>query len=201
MQDLRPREMARHKTLHAFPRPATATSLTAATYRVQPETRNLLPETVYPPHVERHGMIVQPALDNMSQPTSRFTERTVRPLTQVLADLMERRPQALADAVAMDGEPAVCPRLGDHMGEAKKVERLRSALAPPCSSLGRVPAELNQTGFLGVEFQTKLGEAFLECFQTRLRLATVLKSHHKVIRVPHHNYISTAAILPPPFNP
>jgi hypothetical protein len=29
----------------------------------------------------------------------------------------------------------------------------------------------------------------------------VLEPHHKVIRVPHHNHISTAAIFPPPFNP
>ena len=68
-------------------------------------------------------------------------------------------------------------------------------------NLESVAAKLDQTGLLRVELQAKLGEAFLECFQTRLSLVVVLKPHHKVIRVPHNNNISHAAILPPPFNP
>jgi hypothetical protein len=86
---------------------------------------------------------------------------------------MERRPQAFADAVAMDREPPVGSSLGHHMREAEEVERLRSALAPPLSRFGRVSAELDETGFLGVELQTELGEACPERIQTSLRLATV----------------------------
>ncbi len=120
-------------------------------------------------------MIVQPALYNLAQPTARFAERTVHSLAERLADPMERGPQAFADAAPMDGEPPVCPSLGDRMGETKKIERFRSALAPPFPIFGRLTAEFDQTGFIGVQLQTKLDQAFLECFQAGLSLVSVLE--------------------------
>ena len=62
-------------------------------------------------------------------------------------------------------------------------------------------SEFDQTGFLRMQLQPKLGKPFPECLQTRLCLVLVLEPHHKVIRIPHHDDLSTAAILPPPLNP
>src|SRR5687767_10719548 len=114
---------------------------------------------------------------------------------------MERRPEAFAGAVPMDREPAVGSSFGRHMGEAKELERLRPALASCFSILSRKAAKFDQASFLGVELQSVFGEPLAEFRQAVLRLVEVLKPHHKVIRVPHDNHISTAAILPPPLNP
>jgi hypothetical protein len=156
MADLGAGEMERHEAGHPFPRPAAAAALAAATDRLQPEARNALEVSVHLAGVERHGMVSQPTVDHTPQPASRFPQRTVHPLAEFLTELMERRPQAFAAAVAMDCEPPVCPRLGGHMGETQKLERLRSALAPPFSVFRRMTAEFDQAGFLafGVPDQT-----------------------------------------------
>ena len=151
MEDLGSGKMASHEAGHPFPCPAASATLAAATNRSQPQASDALEETAHLPRVERHGMKVQPALYNTSQPASRFTKRAMHSLAQFLADRMERRPQAFADAVSMDCEPSVCPSLGDHMGKTKKVERLWSALAPPFSIFVRMSAEFDETGFLRVE--------------------------------------------------
>ncbi len=80
MDDARTGEMTPHKAVHPSPRPATATSLTAAAKHLEPKTSYLVHETTDPVAVARHGMIVQPALDNSSQPAARFAKRTVHSL-------------------------------------------------------------------------------------------------------------------------
>ena len=67
--------MASAKTSHPSPRPATATSLNTAAEYFQPETSHLVHEAADAVTVAGDGMIIQPALDNASQPTGRFAKR------------------------------------------------------------------------------------------------------------------------------
>jgi hypothetical protein len=72
--------MTRREAGHSFPRPAASATLAAAPQGGQPEADDALDKAVRLPRVERHGVIVQPALDNLSQPTPRFAEGIVHPL-------------------------------------------------------------------------------------------------------------------------
>lgn len=81
----------------------------------------------------------------------------MRSLTQLLADLVERRPQAFTGAVSVNREPPLGSRLGDHVGHAKEVERFRATLALSFSLLGRVTAEFDQAGFLGGGVASRIG--------------------------------------------
>ena len=65
-------EMTSRKTLHPSPRPATATALTTAADTMQPETSYLVHEAADAVTVAWDGMIIQPSLDNTSQPSGRF---------------------------------------------------------------------------------------------------------------------------------
>ena len=61
-----------------------ATSLAAASKHLEPETSDLVDETVDAVAVAGDGMIIQPALYNLPQPSARFAKRPVHSLAQLL---------------------------------------------------------------------------------------------------------------------
>ena len=87
-------EMTSRKTLHPSPRPATTTKLTAAADYPQPETSYLVHEAADAVTVARDGMIIQPTLDNASQPASRFAKWAVHSLSQFRFDRLQGRTHA-----------------------------------------------------------------------------------------------------------
>ena len=201
MDDAWTGEMTPHEALHPCPRPAIATSLTAATNHFEPQTSYLVDETGDAVTVARDGMIVQPSTHNASQPSGRFTKWPVHSLSQFRFDRLQCRTHALGHGVAMNGEPALLSCLGTLVREAKKVKRLRPALSVSFSSFDRITAELDQTRFPLVQLQAELGEPRAEFFQTRRCLAVVLETDHEVIRITHNNHIAAAAVLSPPLDP
>ncbi len=76
------------KTLHPGPRPTTATTLTTVADDFQPQTSHLVHEATDAVTVARDGMIIQPALHNASQPTSRFANGPVHLPSQFSLDLL-----------------------------------------------------------------------------------------------------------------
>jgi len=69
--------------------------------------------------------------------------------------------------------------------EAEKVEAFRftqSALAP---SLLCEATKRNQAGFLGVQFQAKLGKPLPSVLLKLLGILTLLTAHHHIINIPH----------------
>ena len=72
MDDARTREMMPRQALHPCPRPAVTTSLAAAANHLEPLTSDLVHNTTDAVSVARDGVIVQPALHNVSQPTGVF---------------------------------------------------------------------------------------------------------------------------------
>ncbi len=131
-------EMPPHEAFHPSPGPAATTALTPSTKGTQPVTNHLLNETFQLPHVAGDGVIVQPSLNNTSQPASRFAGGPVHSFTKFYVDLVESSTHAFAHAVAMEHEPAVRSGLGAHVCEPKEIERFRTALSTPFSICGRV---------------------------------------------------------------
>jgi hypothetical protein len=200
MKDAGTRKMFTHQTAHTIPCPA-ATSLTTATKYVKPQTSYLADETTDSIAVSWDGVIVQPPLDNSTQPASRFAKWSVHSLLQIRFDLLQGRTHTLRYAVTLDRKPAMLSRFSTLVSKTKKVERLWRTFTRFCSTLGRIATKLDQASFTFVELQTKLGEPRAECFQTRRGLAMAFETDHKVIRITYDNHILAALLFPPPLDP
>ena len=194
-------EMTPREALHPFPCPSVASSLATAANHAKPLTSDLVHETADAVTVARDGMIIQPALHNASQPSSRVAKGVVHSLSQFRLDRLERGTHAFGYRVSMDREPAVLSSLGTLVREAKKVESFRSAFAAPFTAFARIATELDQTRFPIIQLQAELGEPRAEFFQTRRRLVTMLKAEYDVIRIAYDNHIAVAAVCPPPRDP
>ena len=68
------------------------------------------------------------------------------------------------------------------MREAQKVERVRLPEAPYRSSSGGVPAELDQPGLVGVQFQPELREPLTKIGQEPPRIVLILEAHDEESR-------------------
>jgi hypothetical protein len=175
--------------------------LTAATKYATPETSDLVNETPDPATVARHGVVVQPALHDASQPSARFAQRSVHPFSQFRFDRLQCCPNTFRNTVAMDREPTLFSCLAAPMGETKKVKRVRTTLATPCTMLNRIATELDQACLAFVKLQAKPCKALPECFQTRCCLGMTFEANHEIIHESNHYYVAAAMVPPPPFNP
>jgi len=193
-------KMFSHQSVHTLPIPAT-TSLTATANHVKPHTSYLVNKTSNPVAVARDGMIIQPTLDNSSQPAGRFAKWPVHALSQFYFDHLQCRTHAFSHRMSMDCEPTILSNLGTLVCETKEIENFRSALAASFTSFARIATKLDQTRFSLVEIQTKLGKPRAEFFQTRRCFILVLEANHEVIRITYYYHITAAAVFPPPLDP
>src|SRR6516165_11246969 len=124
------------------PLPREAVFLASTPQRAQPEPLHMVAKGADLQAVRRDGMIGKVAPDDLPQPTALFGYRLVHALAQLLLDLSELRPHAVAPTLAMDEEltPA---RLSADEDEAQELEGLRLSKARPCSSVRRMAAKLD----------------------------------------------------------
>ena len=101
--------------------PTREVFLTAAAQRTPPHFGDTMTERIDGMAVRRHGVIVEVAGDDLLQPFSRFDDRLVHPLSQLLLDRLELRPHAVASACPFDEELALAGFAVDE-GEAQEVE-------------------------------------------------------------------------------
>src|SRR5262249_28467455 len=67
--------------------------------------------------------------------------------------------------------------------EPQEIERFRLSLAPVCSALGSVPAELDK--------------AILEIVQETIRIMPVLEANDCIVGIPHDDHIARSVALAP----
>ena len=208
MNDAGMGKMPSDKTLHPFPIPAATTSLTATAEHGKPMTSDLVDESTDAIAVARHGVIIQPALHNTSQPAAGFAEGPVLSRSQLRLDRLKSRTHASGHRVPMDREPTILSRLRALVREAKKVKSPGPALAVSFSPFNRKATELDQASLAFMQFQAKLGEPRVEFLQTRDCFAVVLETDHEVVRRPplrggarHHHHIAAATVVPPLLDP
>ena len=80
------RKVEARQALHPFPSPTRPTALAAAANHLKPQTSDLVDKTTEAVTVAGHGVIIQPALNNASEPAARFTQWHVHPLSQLTLD-------------------------------------------------------------------------------------------------------------------
>jgi len=97
--------------------------------------------------VGRHGMVVEVALDDLSQPFPLDRDRLVPALPQLLFDGLQLRPHAVSPGFPLEEELAPT-RLATDKSEAQEVEGLRLAEPAPLAVRRCMAAELDQTGLV-----------------------------------------------------
>ena len=149
----------------------------------------------------RDGKVVQPSVENLSQPFSGFFNAVVHPPAKLLLDSLQGVCHPLRDRFAPQLEPPF-PVLLAVVRETQKVERLRFSQPSVLTVLTCEPPELDKPGLVGVQVQFEASEPLLQVFQEPLRVLLVLKTHHDVIGVPHDNCVAFglvgAPLLPEP---
>src|SRR5258707_13736569 len=105
--------------------------------------------------VGRHGVVVEVALDDLSQPFPLDRDRLVHPPTQFLFDRLQLRPHAVGPGLPFDLELAPT-RLAADEDEAQEAEGFRLAEPAPLAVFRRMASELYQSGLLRVERQRVL---------------------------------------------
>src|SRR5260370_8716720 len=85
--------------------------------------------------------------------------------------------------------------------EPQEIERFRLSLAPVCSALGSVPAELDKAGFLRVQAERELGQAILEIVQETIRIMPVLEANDCIVVIPHADHTAPNVALAPLMDP
>src|SRR5882757_9051602 len=128
-------------------RPSRAVFLTASPERSLPKFGDEEAECGQRLIVGRHGMIVEVALDDLSQPFPLDRDRLVPALPQLLLDGLQLRPHAVAPGFPLAEELAPT-RLATDKSEAQEVEGLRLAEPAPLAVRRRMAAELDQAGLV-----------------------------------------------------
>src|SRR3979490_594568 len=129
--------------------PSRAVFLASSPERSLPEFGDEEAECSQHLTVGRHGMIVEVALDDLSQPFPLDRDRLVSALPSLLFDGLQLRPRAVSPGFPLEQELAAT-RLATDKGEAQEVEGLRFAQPAPLAVRRRMAAELDQTGFVRV---------------------------------------------------
>jgi len=115
--------------------------------------------------------------------------------------LVQLRLQPFADRLPQHREPSVAPLLHTDMCEAKKVERLRFPFSTPLPLVDRIRTELQQSRFLGMQFQIELSHSFRKFRPKLIGIRFVPESNHDVVCESHHDHITVCTLLTPCLDP
>src|ERR1700680_4276303 len=152
----RKRQPALENTPHT--RRANATVLAAPAQRAMPEAAHLKPKQQQRRAVHGHPVITDVARNNLAQPLTLHRDRRVHASPQFGFHRVELRLQALAYRLPQHRKASITSFGRTDVREAKEVERLGLAQARSPAAPGRIRAELQQSGLLGMQLQRELGQ-------------------------------------------
>ena len=111
-------------------------------------------------------------------------------------DLSEFRSHAFSDRLSKHNEPSVS-RAVARMRETEEVERFWLSLATTLAVSSGEPPKLDQTRFVGVQFQTELAETISQVIVELFGIRTVFEAKHTVVGKSHDDHV-TARMSPSP---
>ena len=160
MTDSRRRQPAGDEAPHTIPEDAAI--LTAPRQRAMPEPPYLEPKYVQRVLVQGHTVISDVSTHHRLQPFTHFGDGFVHASLKLGFHLVQLRLQPLAYRLPQHRKPSIAPLLHADMREAEKVERLRFPFSTPLPLVDRIRTELQQSRFLGMQFQVELPHSFRE---------------------------------------
>ncbi len=180
--------------------PVEPVPLTSAQQGMPPCAADLTAKAFQPQQVRRNCMVREVAIQDPSKPRTNQRHGFVSPLVELGPDRGQRRLHALFGRQPHDLELSLSVR-STTVGKAQEVERLRSSLPPPASSLDRKAAELDQPRLVRVQGEPELRQPFPKILQEGSRRPHMLKAHHTIVGVANHNDLSSPWLFPPVLNP
>src|SRR5437867_260177 len=103
-------------------------------------------------------MIVEPSLDNGSQPLAHVGHRVMQQTPKLRLDIAQLRPHPPNGRLTLERKHSLS-RLPAVVRETEKVKCFRLTPAPACPTFRREAPELDQPGFLRVQLQAELQQS------------------------------------------
>ena len=132
-------------------------ALAPAPKRIEPVPCDLFAERRYRSDVAWHCVVGDMSTHHTAKPFSLLGDGPISASPKQVFHLTQLGRYPFRDRLAPQREPSL-PRLRAYVREAEKGERFGPPETAPSAVLGGEAPELNQTGFLGVQFQAELGE-------------------------------------------
>ena len=130
--------------------PCEASSLPASSQALKPETTDLVIEDLHGPRVSGHPVVSVVPSQHGPKPSSITVDGPVQARAEFFLDLSEFGEPGTTFRLSPDDKRPVLSSAITKVCEPEKIERFRSVVAPPASAPGSEPAELDQTGLIGV---------------------------------------------------
>src|SRR5580658_1412950 len=195
----RPRQPASDQAPHALPENAAV--LTAPRQRAMPEPSHLEPKGPQRVLVQGHSVVPNVSTHHRLQPLAQFGDGFVHPSLKLGSHLVQLRLQPFAYRLPQHRIHSIAPLLHADVGKAEKVERLRLPFSTPLPVWDRKRSKLQQSRFLGMQFQVELLHSFGEFSPKLIGLRFVPESNHDVVRKTQDDDITVRPLLPPCLDP
>src|SRR5262245_43688029 len=155
----------------AFVAPSRETTL--------PQPCNFLAESLQRLGIMRYAVVLIMAQYHRSEPSPLYRDGKVHSLPELTFHFSQLGAKALRDGAPfhLKASPTGLPA---DVREAEKVEAFHFTQTALASSLLCEATERNQAGFLGVQFQAKLGKPLLQVLLKPLGVIPLLKAHHNI---------------------
>jgi hypothetical protein len=140
------------------PVPKDTSILATARQGAVPEPADLEPEEDQRGGVHGHAVISDVPCNERPQPCALLRDGIVPASSKLGFDLAQLGLQPFADGLPQHREAPIASLLRANMREAEIIERLGPALAAPASAFGREGSELDEAGFVGMQFEFELAE-------------------------------------------
>src|ERR1700687_5912831 len=141
------------------PGPKNAAVLAAPRQRAIPEPADLEPKGGQRWAVHRHALVADVPTHDRSEPFAHFQDGIMHTPFELDLDLAQLRWQPFADRLSQQREPSIAPLLPGDVRKADQVERLRFPVSALLPVSGRERSELQQSRFLGMQFQAVLSHS------------------------------------------
>jgi hypothetical protein len=145
-------------------------------------------------------VIVEVALHDRFEPLPGFRDWFVHALSELLLDICQLAPQALADRVTLHREVPV-PVLPAYMRESQKIERFGLSFSSLCPVLFGKSPELNPARFVWMQFQPEPAQPFPKLVQKAVCVGSILKPQYVIIRISDDHDLAVRALLTPSVHP
>src|SRR5215510_13792583 len=182
VKDSRLRYPVGGQSVHPLPREAIL--LAASPQRAQPDTRHTAVERFQRSAVGWHCVVGEEASDHLLDPSPLLGDWPMHSPSQLLLDLLERRPHAIMPCDPLHEELPTAVAFADE-GKAKEIEGLRLAEPTLSASFRCEAAELDQAGLVQIEGQREHLEPFAHVVPELPGVSLVLKADDEVVGIAH----------------
>ena len=198
MEHTRLRKPTIRQTLH--PGPIQMMPLATMNQHRPPEPHQPISESMQAVGVSRYRVVVEVTLHDRFEPFAGKRNRVVHAVAKLLLEFQQLGSHPLADCLTLYRKVPVLVLPAD-VRETQEIKRFR--LAFPSSFpvlLGKSP-ELDPARLVWVKFQPELPQPFPKCLQETIRVGSMLKSEHIVVRIADDNHFPLRALLAPGIHP